>query len=566
MRYSRHYIVFTILLLVFVIGKFRFTGTSYAQVSAFRGAQLLAEDWNPLIADTANQGSLTVTVDGHAFHNSLDGIYMDEQLRIMMPVSLVRDAFRCSTHVYDEEELLVEKREDSIRFALGKDNYLYNQDIKDEKQPLVRKGNELYVALKPLAETLGYTYTWDMDKTTVTAQDTTEASTILPHRYDMREKGRAPVVKNQGESSTCWAFAALTALESSAMPEEKLEFAVDHMNKQNSFQAATKDGGQYTMAMAYLAAWQGPVYEADDPYGDGETDASLTAVRHVQDMQIIEAKDLEHIKEAVFLYGGVESCIYTSMQSSESSSYCYDPNNYAYCYLGEDRPNHDVVIIGWDDSYPKENFPMNVEGDGAFICQNSWGQWFGDEGVFYVSYYDSNIGSHNLVYTGMESVDNYKTIYQSDLCGWVGQMGYNKESVYGANVFTAKKSEDISAVGFYTTGKDTAYEVSVVPEFTDKESLDSRILLEEGTFTYAGYHTVTLNQPMTVKEGQKFAIVIRLSTPNAKRPLAIEYAADALTQNVDLSDGEGYVSAQGSSWSSAEEESRCNLCIKAYGK
>ena len=48
----------------------------------------------------------------------------------------------------------------------------------------------------------------------------------------------------------------------------------------------------------------------------------------------------------------------------------------SYCYVGSEKPNHDVAIIGWDDSYAKENFPGDLEGDGAFICQNSWGKDF----------------------------------------------------------------------------------------------------------------------------------------------------------------------------------------------
>ncbi len=59
------------------------------------------------------------------------------------------------------------------------------------------------------------------------------------------------------------------------------------------------------MGMAYLTAWQGPVYEADDPYGDGESPDGLKPVKHVQEMQVIEGKDFEKIKEAVFKYGGV---------------------------------------------------------------------------------------------------------------------------------------------------------------------------------------------------------------------------------------------------------------------
>ena len=39
------------------------------------------------------------------------------------------------------------------------------------------------------------------------------------------------------------------------------------------------------------------------------------------------------------------------------------------------KPNHDVVIIGWDDNYSKELFnDQSILGDGAFICMNSWGK------------------------------------------------------------------------------------------------------------------------------------------------------------------------------------------------
>ncbi|MCL0184899.1 lectin like domain-containing protein, partial [Klebsiella pneumoniae] len=86
---------------------------------------------------------------------------------------------------------------------------------------------------------------------------------------------------------------------------------------------------------------------------------------------------------------------------------------------------------------------MDLEGDGAFICQNSWGSSFGDDGVFYVSYYDTNVGTHNVVYIDIESADNYDNIYQSDLCGWVGKMGYDKEDMYGANIFTAQSAESL---------------------------------------------------------------------------------------------------------------------------
>ena len=42
------------------------------------------------------------------------------------------------------------------------------------------------------------------------------------------------------------------------------------------------------------------------------------------------------------------------------------------------------------------------------------------------------IGSTNVVYTGVEEAEPEKAVYQSDLCGWVGQIGYDEhEDVYG---------------------------------------------------------------------------------------------------------------------------------------
>ncbi len=565
MRYPKRYFICAIILGSLLLLKFYFSGSSFAHIEKSQSSGPRAEDWNLAIAKSSNQGELVLHIDGREFTNKKNGVYLDANLNMMIPSGLVRDAFDCSAHLYDKGVLLVEKREDTLKFTAGQDHYIKNGIKCKWQSPLIKKGGGYAVSLDVLAQELGYSCQWDAGTNTMAVHSLeADAGSILPSRYDLREKGRAPQVKDQGPYGTCWAFAALTALESSLLPGRAGLLSVDHMNQNNSFTSATKDGGQYTMAMAYLAAWQGPVYEVDDPYGDGKTDASLQPVCHVQDMQIIEPKNLESIKEAVFKYGGVESCIYTTMQGAGGSSSYYNSAEYAYCYAGAQKPNHDVVIIGWDDQFPKGRFSISPQGDGAFLCQNSWGSGFGDGGVFYVSYFDANIGIHNLVYTGVEETDNYDGLYQSDLCGWVGQMGYEQESIYGANVFTVNGQQSAAAAGFYTTDKNTSYQVYIVPEFTGVGSLGSRQLVAEGELAYAGYHTVAFDQPVRLEQGNKFAVVVWLSTPNAARPMAIEYAADEMTQEVDLEDGEGYVSADGRSWADAGKESQCNLCIKVY--
>lgn len=76
-------------------------------------------------------------------------------------------------------------------------------------------------------------------------------------------------------------------------------------------------------------------------------------------------------------------------------------------------------------------------------------------------------------YIGIENTDNYDHIYQSDLCGWVGQLGYNKETIYGANVYTADSDENLVAASFYATGKDSEYQIYLVKNFENVESLSS---------------------------------------------------------------------------------------------
>ena len=55
-----------------------------------------------------------------------------------------------------------------------------------------------------------------------------------------------------------------------------------------------------------------------------------------------------------------------------------------------------------------------------------------------------------------------KILYQSDLCGWVGQIGYDRyDQIYGANIYEAGEEEQLYAAGFYATEKDTSYEIYV---------------------------------------------------------------------------------------------------------
>ncbi len=564
MRQWGKYIIMAVILMLAVVFKFAGPSGKSEKVERFRGARLEAEIWNPMIAESINKQTLTLLVDNRELTNKEHGIFMDQQLNLMIPLSALGDSFHCSAHLYEKQKLVLEKRSDVIAFQLEEDKVRVNGKKEKIASPMTYIDGEYYVAAKTVAEKLDFNYNWDIEKNQAIAVDAAKDSKILPLQYDLRDRQRAPKIKNQGPFGTCWAFAALSAMESALLPEEEWELSPDHMTLQNGFVRRQAEGGEYTMGMAYLAAWQGPVNEKDDPYGDGVSEKGLKPVKHVQEIQLLDGKDFEKIKESVFLYGGVQTAIYSALENANANSPYYNSKTYAYCYAGAEKPNHEIMIIGWDDTFPKENFNLEVEDDGAFLCQNSWGEEFGDQGVFYVSYYDVNIGSHGVIYTGIEETDNYDQIYQSDLCGWVGQLGYNKESVYGANVYTARSAETLQAAGFYATGKETSYELYVVNHFENTDSLTQRVKVASGVLANPGFYTINFEKECQVEQGEKFAVVLQVTTPGSVHPLAIEYAADEMTAGVDLSDGQGYISSGGKKWESAEDKQDCNLCLKVY--
>lgn len=568
MKYSKRYIIFTTFLILFLGFYFIQTRVDGGTVERFRGGSMQQSVWNPMVAAEVNRQAIKVTIDNKEYAGSQYGFYMDENRNVMAPVTMLRDALNCSAFIYDDRELLVEKHNLWARFSLNAKTALTSEGEElDVSSGLVEKDGEFFISLNDLSDLLSYNWSFDYGENGMITADTSESTSVVPASYDLRTRERVSKIRDQGSYLTCWAFAATSAVESSLLPSQKELFSVDHMTMSNSFDTDQYDGGEDTMGMAYLAAWQGPVYEKDDPYGDGISDDTLEPVAHVQQMRIIDAKDFDGIKTAVFKYGGVQTSLYNTLHSSSPYSEYYNSETSAYCYIGKEKPNHDVLIIGWDDNYSKDNFQSEVEGDGAFICQNSWGEEFGEDGVFYVSYYDTNIGTHNIVYTGIEGTDNYDHIYQSDLCGWIGKIGYEKESIYGANVFEAESDETIEAASFYATGANTEFELYVVKNFDGKDSLQKRTKVAAGVVERAGYYTIPLEKKMEVDRGEKYAIVLYIKTPGATHPLAIEYdTGEESLRSIDLEDGEGYISSKGTKFDNVKEKQDCNLCIKAFTK
>jgi PGF-pre-PGF domain-containing protein len=398
--------------------------------------------------------------------------------------------------------------------------------------------------------------------------DIPPAYVSAPTYYDLRTQNKVTGVKDQGLKGSCWAFATYASLESYLMPEENWDFSENNTlnllspTSPEGFDLTSDEGGNFLMSTAYLARWSGPVNETDDPYDPSNNTSvyspiGLRAQKHVQDVLIIPGRensmDNDNIKSAVQNYGAV----FTSMHADPAY---YLPDELHYYYNGYSRPNHAVAIVGWNDSFDKNKFPIVPPGDGAFIVKNNWGTNFGDNGYFYISYNDTKLGYDGSFVFTAENPDDYDSIYQYDPLGWANSVGYSNPTCWGANIFTAKSNEILNAVSFYTTDSNCSYEI-----YIDTDDPEFSPISQIGTMPFAGYHMVPLSSGVKLKAGQKFAVVLKLTTSGYGYPVAIESPESGYSSKAKANVGESFVSYDGIEWDDITAYfSNTNVCIKAF--
>ncbi|HLJ47247.1 MAG TPA: lectin like domain-containing protein [Bryobacteraceae bacterium] len=396
-------------------------------------------------------------------------------------------------------------------------------------------------------------------------------ATPLPASYDLRKFGRVSPVGDQGNCGSCWTFATMGSLESALLPGEARSFSENNLKDTQGRDASPCTGGNALQAMAYLARWSGPVNASDDPYQPTNVNSSpvyTTPAKHVQDVLMIPGRqnptDNDNLKRAVMTYGGVWISIYydTSNYNSTTKSYNYMPPSTDTLKSRD----HAITLIGWDDNYDRNLFSNPPPGDGAFLMKNSWGTKWGDAGYFWLSYYDALAGYvASFAFYGEELTSNWSRIYQYDAQGWVSAYGRGSDTIWFANVFTAQDTESIGAVSFYALTPNVSYTASVYTSVENGPTSGTLASSTTGTLATAGYHTVRLDTPVGVTAGSRFAAVVKVQATGITHPVAIQNEVDGMYSTVTGKPGQGYTSADGSSWHDITSfDPTASVCLKAF--
>jgi C1A family cysteine protease len=410
----------------------------------------------------------------------------------------------------------------------------------------------------------------------------------LPSSYDLRNVegvNYVTSVKRQ-TGGTCWTHAAMASMESNLLmtgawsdngelsEPDLAEYHLDwwngfnlYFNQDDNSAHGPSDGvevhagGDYLMTAAYTSRGDGAVRNTDGqeynyPPEKSSPDYHVYYPRAIEWLTAGEdLSSINDVKRAIMDYGAVGTCLYSDDMYIHSFIHYQPPES-------QMPPNHAVTIVGWDDIKPTQ-----APRRGAWLVKNSWGEDWGNQGYFWISYYDKHACKNPWMgavsFQDVEPLD-YDHIYSHDYHGWRDTM---EDADAAFNAFTATSDQMIRAVSFYVAADSVAFTARVYDTFVDGELSDQLAELS-GTIDHRGFHTFDLETPVAISAGDDF--YVRLDVSDGGQPYDRTSEVDVLlgaryraTVTSAAGPGESFYWSSGAWVDLTSFDDSANFCIKA---
>lgn len=374
---------------------------------------------------------------------------------------------------------------------------------------------------------------------------------ILPSSYNAYSDGtlpsNLPPLRNQSPYGTCWAFAAVAAVEADMIHDGTADASIDlselHLayftnndfydeKNANSGDTVTLRGVSYLdmggdsfiggMTMSNML---GPVQESRVPYNQASGYAPNPDAGRIGDVQVTGfyvLHDSEAIKNAILEHGAVAAAYCDASDSYGNSQYFSDTYHSYYCSESY-TTNHAVALVGWDDNFSRNHFTSTPEGDGAWLVRNSWGgNGYGHRGYFWISYYDKSL--YEETYAADAQPWRYDHVYAYDNSPWHYNYPF-PPNVTASQAFQVDGGEMIKAIGFYTDDTRVGYRFSV--------SSGNKTVTKEIKFKTPGYNLFTLPEPLIISGSSDVTVEISFIYDDSITYVELSYEDDYTMYSYD---------------------------------
>lgn len=356
------------------------------------------------------------------------------------------------------------------------------------------------------------------------AADPAEVAKIS--RFDSRDYGIVPPVKDQGGSNICWCYAPITVSEisihrsgiDSQTNSDTLRLSPEVLAQVRHSRGADPLGntlgettgkdwystsGDVIYAAPLLSQWCGPVSVGETAANAFEKPAyRMENALHIYNSGAAAATSRMMMKRAIAEYGAI-----TYSYNNAHEYEFYNPINEG----GSASYPHACTIIGWDDNIPAEKFrPGGAKQNGGWLVKNSYNSL----PYFWLSY-DNSAAMATWTFT-YAPADKYDFNYFYDSAVEDFPLGNINTA---ANIFEAKKGtedlqEQLTAVSVGLKNKNTACTVEVYTDLTDETDPTGGTLAATGKISceHAGIYTIPLDKSVNLQPGSKFAVVAKTSS------------------------------------------------------